>query len=383
MLKRVVVSIYLHPEYFPPTINAINSLAEICQELVVVTNNNSKDDFFIGKNIRFKKLGECISPIEFEQKSLAYKILFFLKFTLTFFKYSRSKKTDLILMYDSVPLFSFFLFRKLLKKKTISWFHSHDMPMRDKLKKYSIGWFSAEYELKALQKVSIFSLPTDDRLKYYPNINPNTKYFELPNFPSQKIYNNSLKEDRKSTNDKLIKIIYQGTIGWGHSIEEIVTLLESKINGKTLHLTLKGKVKSDYKDAIDKLADLHNVSDKLSWIGVGPYKTVQNITKENHIGIAIHLGDIPQGTASNKIYEYAACGLPALVYDNEQFNRHLGGYKWAVFTDGSVESLRKAIEYCDNNFDELSKSAIEDFNSLFFFEKDFNKIKHFLLLNNN
>ncbi len=379
MLKRVVVSIYLHPEYFPPTINAINSLSEICEELIVVTNNNSQEDFFIGNNIKFRKIGQQLTPIEFEQKSLLYKILFFFKFTITFLKYSVSKKTDLVLMYDSIPLFSFYLFNRLLRKNTVSWFHSHDMPMRDKLKKYSIGWFSAEYELKALQKVAIFSLPTDDRLKYYPDINAKTKYFELPNFPSQKIYNRSTKDSNK--NSSFIKIIYQGTIGWGHSIEEIIMLLNTPINEKELHLTLKGKVKSDYKDTINKLALKNGVSDKLHWIDVGPYKEVQNITKENDIGIAIHLGDIPQGTASNKIYEYAACGLPALVYDNEQFRKHLGSYEWAIFTDGSINSLKMAIEYSDNNFERLSQAAKNDFNSTFFFEKNFDKIKNFLLLN--
>ena len=379
MLKRVVVSIYLHPEYYPPTINAINSLSEICEELIVVTNNNSKEDFFIGSNIRFEKLGKYLTPIEFEQKSLPYKILFFLKFTLTFFKYSRSKKTDLILVYDSIPLFSFFLFHKFLKKKTISWFHSHDMLRREEVKKYSIGWFSSKYESKAIQKLSIFSLPTSDRLKYYANIDSRTKYFELPNFPSQKIYNNDLMKE--GSDAKQIKIIYQGTIGWGHSIEEILELLNTTINGKELHLTLKGKVKRNYKDSINKLAIQYGVADKLHWIEIGPYREVQNITKEHNIGIAIHLGNIPQGTASNKIYEYAACGLPTLVYDNEQFRKHLGGYEWAVFTDGSVNSLHKAIEFSDTNFQKLSKEAKKDFNTTFFFEKNFAEIKKFLLSN--
>ncbi len=377
MFNRIVVSIYTHPDYFPPTINAINCLAEMCNELVVLTNNNSHEDFFIGNNIKYVKLGKYCDPIQYEKTSLLYKVLFFLKFTTTFFKYAKSKKTDVVLMYDPIPLFSFFLFRKLLKKSVQTWYHNHDMPEMKKIKKYSIGWFSAEYEMKALQYVNIFSLPTDDRLVYYPTINSRTKYFELPNFPSQKIYNNSSLNTHPK-NDTDIKIIYQGTIGKGHSIEEIIPLLAKKICGKNLQLTLKGKVKNEYKNSINKLTETYSVQNKLQWIGISPYKEVQEITKQNHIGIAIHLGDIPQGTASNKIYEYAACGLPALVLDNEQFRKHLGKYDWAVFTDGSVESLEKAIEYCYNNFDALSVSAKKDFNDIFYFEKKFNIIKNFL-----
>ncbi|MFY7963871.1 MAG: glycosyltransferase, partial [Chitinophagaceae bacterium] len=204
----------------------------------------------------------------------------------------------------------------------------------------------------------------------------------LPNFPSQKIYNSTSMQSVPKKDD-CIRIIYQGTIGKGHSIEEIVTLLNTEIQGKKLHLTLKGKVKEAYKNSIDDIAEKYGVLDKLSWIGIGSYKEVQEITKQNHIGIAIHLGDVPQGTASNKIYEYAACGLPALVYDNEQFRKHLSKYKWAVFTDGSVESLRNAIEYCYDNFENLSKEAKKDFNTNFFFEKNFEAIKQYLKTNSN
>jgi glycosyltransferase involved in cell wall biosynthesis len=254
------------------------------------------------------------------------------------------------------------------------------MPKRGLLNKYSIGWFSARYEFTALKKVKMFSLPTNDRLIYYPNLNSKTKYFELPNYPSQRVYGKTNINANLQNNDT-IKIIYQGTIGWGHSIEEIIKLLKEKINDKSLTLTLKGKVKNDYKETIEQLADSYGVKDKINWVGIGAYKDVQKITYEHHLGIAIHLGDIPQGTASNKIYEYAACGLPALVYDNEQFRKHLNKYSWAVFTDGSVNSLKNAITYCDSNYQELSKCAKSDFVSFFLFETNFEMIKNYLLEN--
>ncbi len=378
MLKKVVVAIYLHPDYYPPTINAINCLAEICQELVVITNNNCTDDFFIGNNIKFIKIGKLLNPIEFEKQSTLYKVLFFIKFSVKFFWQSISSKTSLILMYDSIPLFSYYLFQHFLSKKKTSWFHSHDMPIKNKLRKFSIGWFGAKYELDALQKVTIFSLPTNDRLKYYPRINSKTQYFELPNFPSKKIYN-QITTSLNVKDDNVIKIIYQGTLGPNHSLEEIIPLLNRKINGKSLQLTLKGKVKEDYEKKLKEIAEKHQVNHNLIWIGIGFYRDLQAITKQHEIGIAIHLGNIPQGTASNKIYEYAACGLPALVYDNEQFRKHLSGYDWAVFTDGTPESLFDAIKYCNDNFAHLSKCAKNDFNNNFFFEKGFEEIKKYLI----
>lgn len=383
-IDRVVIAIYIHPDYYPPTINAINCLADIANEVVVVTNNNSHDDFFIGNNVRYIKIGKFCTPIDYEKTSLPYKIFAFLKFTFAFFKQAINSKTSVVIMYDAIPLLSFFLFGKLISRKKTKWYHNHDMPMIKGTKKFSVGWFSAKYEATALNKVHIFSLPTSDRLKYYGNISSEIKYFELPNFPSQKIYNNG-EDNVKAIEGNVVKLIYQGTIGPAHGIELIIPLLKETICNKSLELTLKGKVKEDYKKAVDNLAAEYGVAEKIKWIGIGPYKDVQLITKANHIGIGIHIGDAenskPQGTASNKIYEYAACGLPALVYNNEQFKKHLSRYQWAVFVDDSVESMRNAIECCILNFNELSASAKNDFNQYFYFEKGFNQVLQHLTNN--
>jgi hypothetical protein len=77
------------------------------------------------------------------------------------------------------------------------------------------------------------------------------------------------------------------------------------------------------------------------------------------------------GTASNKIYEYAACGLPILVYDNQQFRKYLSNYKWVVFTDGSVDSINTSIKHIVDNYIELSTQARKDFDLFFNFEKYF------------
>ncbi|MFY7964869.1 MAG: hypothetical protein ACOVO1_08225, partial [Chitinophagaceae bacterium] len=191
-MKRAVVSIYFHPEYYPPTINAINCLAQMYEEVIVITNNNSDIDFFIGNNIKVVRADKKLySPIEFEKTPLSYKIIAFIKYTLKFWKYTFSGKTNLILMYDPMPLLPYYIVSMLLSKKKIYWYHNHDMSEIERSKKYSLGWFSAKYEFPALQKMNIFSLPTNDRLKYFPQLNSNIKYFELPNFPSQKIYNST------------------------------------------------------------------------------------------------------------------------------------------------------------------------------------------------
>jgi len=369
--NRIVVSIYIHPDFYPPTINAINNLAEHCNELIVVTRNNCKEDYFIGDNIKFIKIGAFIRPYDFEKKNVLVKINTFIKFSFQVLK--NSYNADWLVSYDAIPLLSFYLIHWFLPKKISTWYHNHDVPEIKSNSKFSIGWFAAKFEHKALSKMNYFTLPSNDRLAYYPKLNTLTKYSLIPNYPSLKIYNSyNFKEINKT---QKVKILYQGSIGKGHSLEEIVTILSKSNLSYDFNLVLKGAVREQYKNELEKIAINSNVKEKVEWLGLGLYKDLQAITKSAHIGIAIYMGnDIMNktlGTASNKIYEYAACGLPILVYDNEQFRKYLGKYEWAIFTDGTVENLKSSLIYIIENYEKLSKNARLSFETTFNYEKYF------------
>lgn len=374
--RKIVVAIYIHPDFYPPTLNAINLLSSQCEELVVVTRNNCNVDYRPNINISYKKIGKFAYPSEMEKQSKFKKIYNFLRFTTTFFKNSISKKTDLIIAYDPIPLLSLYLFSWILKPSKKMWYHNHDIPEINSNSKFSIGWFAAKVEHKALLKMNFFSLPSNDRLNCYPQLPQSIKYFFLPNYPSLALYK-KIKNNQGLNNDS-IKILYQGSIGKGHSIEQLIKELNIKINNKNLKLVLKGNVREEYKKELIGLANNSDTLQNIEWLGLGLYTELQNITRSCDIGVAIHKGkDVMNktlGTASNKIYEYIACGLPILIYDNEQFRKYLGAYKWAVFTDGTENSLIKSIQYIDDNFESLSKLARQDFENEFNFEKFFSKI---------
>ena len=85
------------------------------------------------------------------------------------------------------------------------------------------------------------------------------------------------------------------------------------------------------------------------------------------------------GTASNKIYEYAASGLPVILFDNEQFRKYLSGYSWTYFTDGTADSLEACIKEIMNNYDSATISSRNDFEKSLNFENQFGEIKKRLL----
>ena len=101
--------------------------------------------------------------------------------------------------------------------------------------------------------------------------------------------------------------------------------------------------------------------------------------------MAIHKGQDTMnktlGTSSNKIYEYAAVGLPVLLYDNEHFKSHLAKRTWAFFSDLTQESMIKNLDDIFENYNHISKSALKDFKEELNFESYFEPIILYLLKN--
>jgi hypothetical protein len=56
--KIFMVAIYSHPEYYPPTLNAIDQLSEIAESIIVVTRNNKFSSWEFPENVELHVTGE-------------------------------------------------------------------------------------------------------------------------------------------------------------------------------------------------------------------------------------------------------------------------------------------------------------------------------------
>lgn len=370
-MKRAVVAIYVDPDFFPPTINAILNLAEQTDEVVVISRSNSVEDYPYPPNVRLKKIGKHVSVRDMEIQPLWNKLSCFIAFSLSLFGEAKNKSTQLVLLYDPFALFAFSLARYFRLKKKV-WYHNHDLPDLRSIRKNSLGYWAAKYELKGMKHIDFFSLPSRERLSFYPMLKPEITVFIIPNYPSLQVYK---REHKTHFENDRVRIIYQGFIGPGHGLEVITKLLGEKINGYELQLILKGSVSADYKSSIDRLAEEYKVSGQVNWYCIGAYHELPCLTHSCDIGIGINTNSDPvsltQGTSSNKIYEYAASGLPVLVNNNEQFDKYLGSYDWAYFTDGSEIVTRKMLEEIIKEILSASKSARDDFETSLNFESYF------------
>ena len=362
----VLVSIYAPIDGFPPTINLINEFSH--REFEVYAIEVAKKKFKHSK-VNFKE----IKSLNFNKnlpKFISNYFLFFI-FLLAHLKIGRNQKIKNFVVFDCYSLLSIFILKKLrlISKESKVWYHNHDIGFSDDFKIFSLGWLVHKVEPVIIKSVDFFTLPSKERSSHFKT---RACDFVLPNYPSVKIYD----EYQSSFINKKISLIFQGRISSGHGFESIIKLLNLKINGYSLELVLKGMITGSYKEKL--LSGLSpEVLKKIMFIGYTDYEDLPIITSSSHIGIAIHqprsLMHATLGTASNKIYEYIACGLPIIYLDNDHFNYYLDKYKWSFPVLDSHGPILNAIEKIINNYDSFSKEAKNSFTNELNYEVYFDK----------
>lgn len=370
--NNLVIGIYYHPEAFPPTLNAIGELSGHFDKLSVVHRPHLHGAWKYPANVTAIASGEYITNTAQEQASTPRKILFFRRFVLDLLRECRRLKPRVILLYDTYALLAYRLIRPLLRFKHVLWYHNHDISEISTVRKYSIGWFACKAEQKLFPHIDLFTVPSVERLPFFPMDTFRGKYFVVPNYPSLAFYRQFYTPDKSL---EVIRLIFQGRIGPGHGLEEIIPLLAAPLAGKPLQLVLKGHIRPDYKQTLQDLAQRHSVSGSLSFVGFTPYEEVPRVAAGCHIGIGIfalvETMHVTLGTASNKLYEYAAVGLPVIYLGLEHFTRHLGKYPWAVQVEVTSQSIASRIEMIIRDYASYSAAAHESFVHELNFERCF------------
>lgn len=358
----------------PPTLNALLVMSHYFRVITFLRNNLScpPDSYPV-----LPKLVEVGGSCDFrvaQTKGSLWKLSRFARYCWALHKYLRSRKYKLVVFHDDLALLAFWLVRRSAGYSGLAWFNSYDVIDRANVR---LGRFSLLRLVVAKQKslfaqLDYFSLPSAERKPCYPIQKVKRETFVIPNFPAVEFYGPFYKP--KVIGEE-IKLIYQGALGRGHGFENIIRLLTSTVRGKPLHLTLKGWIADDYCNELTRLAAECGVSHRLSFVSFGPYRSVPELASTCTIGLAIFTGrDVMNqtlGTASNKIYEYAALGLPVVLIDSPHFRDHLGHRKWAFFTDLTERSLIEIIERIMVSYSEASRAAVEDFRRELNFERIF------------
>ena len=349
---------------------------------ILYRNHERPPNWPYPENVTLCPSGDAASIKEHETASSFQKILYFVKFIWSLAKLIRTKKPAVVLLYDPHALSAYSFARKIAGGGHIVWYHNHDVLEGRSRNPFSITSISQRREPKMFPYIDLFTLPSEERKKYFPMEKLKGEYFFLPNLPSISFYGKNTANGSRTKED--LRIIFQGNLCAGHGFEEIISLLPLKLNGRNVKLVLAGWLRGTYKDELLALIEKNKVKEHVEFSGFVPYKELPKLTASCHIGNAIYadLSGVMHstvGTASNKIYEYAAVGIPVLYYDDPHFKKHLGQYPWAIPTDLTPASLRQSLEKMVGEYDRLASASRDEFMRSLNYEQAFRPVANFLI----
>jgi glycosyltransferase involved in cell wall biosynthesis len=373
--KDVLVCMYSGlPE--PPTLNAILVLSGYFRSVTMLRNNIRFDPASYPQRPLLKEVGRCYDVQEAAAKSSIWKMARFARYCLAMARSLRTRKHGLVVIHDYLGLLAYWLVLPVTGYRGLSWFNSYDVIDTEHIPmgRFSLMRLVVRYHRRIFGCVDYFSLPARERLSYYPAEAVRRETFVIPNFPAVRFYERFYQARRLSAGQP-VRLIYQGALGPGHGYEAVIDILDRKVNGHPLELVLKGWIDPGYKASLEERARSRGVADRLSFHGFSLYSSVPQLASTCTIGLAIFTKqDVMNktlGTASNKIYEYAAVGLPVVLFDTAHFREYLEQWPWAYFTDLSADNLTTVISAVLNRYQESSRSAYDSFRTAFNFENVF------------
>lgn len=180
----------------------------------------------------------------------------------------------------------------------------------------------------------------------------------------------SLKERGKQYNQILFR---QGRIGEGHALENTLRSIPFWAS-RNWGLVVMGPGEPNYIESLKQLAYQLGVVDQFVVLPPIGYDGVSSFTSGATLGHAlyepIHINNVHITTASNKIMEYMAAGLPLLVSNSPGLRSLIDKYQCGLTADeSSPESIAVAV---NTLFGDQSKAQQMGYAAMAAFEQVFN-----------
>ena len=374
-MSNILCLYWGNPTFYPYIVEKLKFLNK--KRRIYLVSRSYKDYFYKKKFLNSLCNNFAIWHLENKKlHALTFVLFILLSFCILIFK-----NIKIVILYDRNATLFFFI-AKILRKKII--YHNFDYNPE-------VISFKKNFKLFIITKIEKVCAKYCDLLIFSHNFR--AKRFLLNNKINKKYvvaYNGPTldnKHDVKKIPKKKINVIWTGTLGKGHSLENIIrsfNYLDNKFNLTIIcHYIFS---KNQYLNYLNNLIITNNLSHRIKIHTTFNYENFIEELKKSHIGLAIYepinLSHVHMIGASNKINFYMKYSLPIVLSKIEEHINFIKKYKNGVNVNHKnpqaiARGIRKIIK---NNFNykKLSLNSFSIFKNEFNFYHKFKIIEKFL-----
>jgi glycosyltransferase involved in cell wall biosynthesis len=357
--QKIGIIVYANPDYYPPTVNAIHLLSEHF-DIVLIGRNQNPPDCEYSSNVQVHRLGAYTCLSERMQASPQAKIWEYISFVAQ--ARNLLKDVSLIYTYDAFAYTAAYLCQVGALHSVPLIYQNHEiaehLPPRSTLS----GWVHRA-EKSWIHKSSVVIFPDKDRANFFQKVtNLKKQPLIVPNFPLKSFFH--LQEDWTSVIQKRwesVTLFYRGSISDTSAMREIIT--SASLLNKNVDVKFVGFLNDSNAKELENWVNHLDMANCFYYLGTLPYKDLNQPTLLATIGFALYKSTsfdrVACVTACNKIYEYAACGVPVIVSDFPNYRNYLSDEPWVRFANpDDAHSIASAIQDILSDFDNYRKMCI-------------------------
>ncbi|HEY6417647.1 MAG TPA: glycosyltransferase [Candidatus Binataceae bacterium] len=378
--RTLLLMMYSNPSYYPPTINAVSLLSEHFR-IHLLSRNVAGPPHSWPEAVRVETVGSYATPEEKTAAPALSKFTEYVRFVSRGRRLVAELKPHIIYAFDA-HAFAAAVRARARDSQVPIVFHCHDLPELEKPPLTSLQTWIVKSALRNTRAASCVVFPEKYRAAYWLGKAGDARPAVIvPNGASIGFYPG--RSDWRELAQRRFaekKICYVGSIGGDNGHREAVCALEHLDDA--FQLDLIGFVPDDFGRELNMLARARAVEPRLSLDG-WPSRD-QRIRRMERAAVGLLLYQPVSknweysGSAPNKLFEYAALGLPVVVPDRASYREFLGNERWVSFADvkdpASIANSIANILADRDAYVAMSRAAREAFESRYNYERLFQPV---------
>lgn len=267
-------------------------------------------------------------------------------------------RPSVVYSYDSPAFVAASLIRRYRDFRLV--YHCYDQWEPERQSRFSLRrWLDLRAFREGLH-ASLVIFPEPARASYYmkrsgdrrpPTILPN--YPKLDLVPPIEDFD-SLIERRFARRE----LLYTGAIDSAVALPETIAAFAGIGGG----LRIFGATKAETRRQLDELVERLALTDRVSFCSWLPHHEMMAASMDATIGLSLHkpvsLNLAELVSASNKLWEYAARGIPAVVPDTPNYRGKLSGEEWVAFAElNDPASIARALRWFLDDRDRYARAS--------------------------
>ena len=346
MKPRLLITIYANPDYYPPTVYAVRILSRYFA-IHILCRNMDKPIEEWPPEVTIERIGEYASAAEKEAAGAGAKLIEYATFAARTRALITQMQPAVVYSYDPHAFVASMLGR--IGRRSIPLiFHLHELPETRSLSRGSLEGWVVRAALRGTKSASAVVYPENFRARHWlMAANDSRAPIIVPNCPDQN-YFPAPRDWRETIAARFCarEVVYVGHVSADNGHLEGLRAL-ALTDG--IRMRVIGSYRPEFGTIFNALARQLGVAERVSLDGWLPRDDLKARASAAAAGLSLHKpvskGLEYLGSASNKLFEYAAMGLPVVVPNRESYRAFLNDAEWVTYADiEEPESIARAID---------------------------------------